>query len=361
MPADAYRSLDPRTPIALLPLRLETRYFERDNDLELRVRIFPDALHVTGSRRDPSPAEVEATRAYWTSFHSAGRDALATRSSEQRLITTYGRARAEWLQHAFAPTVGADGQLTFPNVPSSDPEPDAEPTASPLPNRFALVGLAGIAQQFVVWGASVPSELPVGPVAASSTARWQVDFEVAESLGMAMRVTLAPEAAAVLTQLVVLGLREGEAPAASASAFADLIERHATEAGAALLPVGTTTNHTPAGRAEPRPSRTMGTSTPVGSDGERICQAFGLAPSAMSHVAGADAWSDANAKAINRVTWSATIGHFLDLIAPVGASSRGALRDLFVEHVRARGPFPVLCVGRQPYGLLPVGVARRGR
>ena len=63
---------------------------------------------------------------------------------------------------------------------------------------------------------------------------------------------------------------------------------------------------------------------------------------------------------MNAALWSASWGTFLD--RTVSSLPNGGLDDLarertrttFIERVRGRGPLPVLRVGSQPYGLLPV-------
>lgn len=62
-------------------------------------------------------------------------------------------------------------------------------------------------------------------------------------------------------------------------------------------------------------------------------------------------------------TWPATWGYFLEHIVgrAVSAEQRAAGRRLFVDHVRGHGPFAALCVGRQPYGILPVTALSRWR
>ena len=45
-------------PIALLPLRIETRFF--NNATELRVRVFPDQVHVDAHEPELTSAERDA-------------------------------------------------------------------------------------------------------------------------------------------------------------------------------------------------------------------------------------------------------------------------------------------------------------
>ena len=71
--ADDYEAriaaLAPGVPVALLPVRLEARYF--DGGQELRVRIYPDQIHVDAHEPEPTAAERDAAMAYWRARFAA--------------------------------------------------------------------------------------------------------------------------------------------------------------------------------------------------------------------------------------------------------------------------------------------------
>ena len=149
------------------------------------------------------------------------------------------------------------------------------------------------------------------------------------------------------------------------------------------------------------------------SDGDILSRALGINPGlndaddhVFSHVKNADRTTHLDARAMNTVTWPGTFGYYLrNLVVPNqwlaglesiwapetwGSGSSGgrmtnladdwdqeatnaprldidtrqvladalttvdAYRDHFQKHVRGRGPFPPVRVGRQPYGVLPV-------
>jgi hypothetical protein len=353
--ATIYRSLDRKTPIALLPVRLETRWFAApDGRLELRARIYPDHIHVAPRRTGVDPVERDETMAFHRLAAPHGPDDPAARDQRARLDAMFGAPRARWLVLALTPRREGD-RLVFPEVPVVDAD-ETVVEATVLPDRFALVGLAAGQRRFVAWGSTVPRSVAVGPFGAPEhELRWQTDFLIAESIGLAVRTTVDRATATSLSHLLVLGVREDQPAPAQSEAVAALLERHSAESGATLLPAGTPTSHTEverAGAASPIPDEAIA----PGSDGGRLARALGVSADRLRALGGAGRSTDALAGAMNVATWPATWGYFLDQMLgdmiPDAAIERG--RQLFRDHVRARGPFPTLCVGEQPYGILPV-------
>jgi hypothetical protein len=75
-------------------------------------------------------------------------------------------------------------------------------------------------------------------------------------------------------------------------------------------------------------------------------------------VKGANGGQDEQAQAMNTVLWPATLGYYLGQIVtsaiPTPETILPTARDHFAQHVRARGHFPAVRIGSQPYGILPV-------
>ena len=83
-------------PLVLLPVRVETRWFTTADAqmLELRVRIFPDAVHVANAAAI-TDGERELMIAYWRARAGAG-DSPAVTARWMTLCTELGAARAAW-------------------------------------------------------------------------------------------------------------------------------------------------------------------------------------------------------------------------------------------------------------------------
>ncbi len=62
----------------LLPVRLETRFFTlADGTTELRVRVFPDKIHLDSHEPDLTADEQTWGQHYWQQDWLAGNDAVA--------------------------------------------------------------------------------------------------------------------------------------------------------------------------------------------------------------------------------------------------------------------------------------------
>jgi len=366
-----FGELDARKPIVMLPVRLETRYFDAGGGaLELRVRLFPSAAHVTADRPGVEPVERAETVAYWRTRRARGDAAPETDAAWQRLVQLFGEPRARWLQHVLTPTGGAPDSLVFPEVPlAPPPEGDGSPgavaltsEAIALPTRFFVAGYAGGARTFLTMGGALPPSVHVGPHGDADAIRWQSDFVAAEAIGLGVRVRMERPEAARLTRLLAFGLREGADAEGGQEELERLLGRHAREDGVALLAAGTPTNHTPAARVEPYPAAT-GEAPPAGSDGARLASALGVEPAALALASGASATTEPRIEAMHAALWPATLGYFLEQmmapLVPAAAVARG--RALFQKFVRPRGPFPSLVLGGQPHGVLPISSLARWR
>lgn len=332
-------------PLVLLPVRVETRWFTTADAqvLDLRVRIFPDAVHVANAATI-ADGERELIIAYWRARAGAG-DSPAVVARWTTLCAELGVARAAWLREQLRPTLAPDGELQFP--PPSPPA--TAPIARALPSRFALALCAGPAVVGSRWGAPIPDQVVVLE---------HTDFAAAEALGLAMRLPVDRSTAAGLSHLIVFGVRDGDV-AADQVLLEGLLRDHAVDRGMALLPHGTWTTPGGAPRPTPRPDDEVAATT----DGARVARALGVEPDVMRLAAGATRDSDAVPRAMATATWPATWGYFLESIvgAPISAAARDAGRTLFVDDVRAAGPLPALALGRQPYGILPTTAPSRWR
>ena len=347
-----------------------------------------------------------------------------------------GRALREGFDGGDPPLQTVD-PIDFPDVDLRPESWTKTPRAELLPDRFVALAYweadddqdvetgwsdsgngylerrAGTEHVRRVTGGPVTEPLAVGPspetVARDGDAtremEWMTEFPEAERVGMGLRVPLPTEDFEAtgdgFSKLVVLGLKTSMDGEATTEALSDLLDATNHTDGLELLDPGTPTNNAdePSARSETRdPAASLDTATGpglagAGTDGWRLAEALGVDPATFDHVGGAGDTRDADARAMNRALWPATIGYYVrNLLVPLGGedddehehedderedehalppmlgtdeshSVEGpprllrwleTYRDHFVEYVRAGGPYKTLRAGGQPYGLLPV-------
>ena len=91
---------DAEQPLALLPVRLETRYAEG----ELLVRIYPDQVHVDAHDPRLSEAEQAAGQEFWRGQWRTGTNTARQQRLWAALAERFGPGRAGWVARATRPT-----------------------------------------------------------------------------------------------------------------------------------------------------------------------------------------------------------------------------------------------------------------
>lgn len=366
-------------PIALLPVRLETRFSSNPN--ALRIRIYPDEIFADSHQRAPSAAEWQAALTYWTT----GWEPSAELDAWRVLTTRYAPGRAAWLVGISRPTnLSARPSLppVFPVVAIRD-DVLPEVRAAALPRAWMVIAYRGGVVKHRVTGNDIieplalsfapnvgegdPSLVSVGDLTIESSLRWAVDYDEAERVGMAVTMPLAPDDLTEgFDRVVVLGVRTQANEVDGTAILGDLLAAHRFTRGVALVPQGTPTNNTsqaPAGYPPPDDAAARfaiertGISLDVASDGRILNSALGLDTKRpfFTNVAGAGGQEQTRAAAMNTALWPCTLGYYLEqMMAPLlTAEQIAGTRAHFRDHVRGRGPLPLMRIGRVPYGILP--------
>ena len=118
-----------RSPLALLPLRIETRFGSGDDGRpQLWVRVYPDDCSIDTFEPDLSTNEVENAKRYWMRIWRAGGVEGDERAAWRDLVAAHGSGRAGFVVDEFQPTNVAS--------PPTKAQPADEilviPTQSPL-------------------------------------------------------------------------------------------------------------------------------------------------------------------------------------------------------------------------------------
>lgn len=376
-------------PLALFPVRLETRFTADGN--ELLVRVYPDAAHVDSFEPELTEVEITWGKHFWEQTWLAGKNEARERSAWAQLAEQFGPARAAWIANALTPTNPGDQPPEPPppndklSVAPQFPNPEIHreawtraPHTQILPERWVALGYQDGGRVFAHEGKPIRQPLAVGPspdkglhadsLKDDPEIGWLVDFAKAEEIGMGLRIPYAVAPGHKLDRLVVVGVNATLTGDEGQKRLNDLLRAHHHTQGLAFIAQGTPSNNTddaPSGystwdpgfegsyRVERRPAALT-----EQSNGAVTARALGINESAFHHVREAAALEQFHAQRMNTALWQATWGYFLEqMMAGPGAPSEELIRQgrgHFERYVRARGPLPALRIGTQPYGLLPV-------
>jgi hypothetical protein len=393
-------------PVVLFPVRLETRFFpQADGSSELRVRVYPDKVHIDSHEPGLTADELTWGRHFWEHTWRAGNDEERGKTAWRQLADRFDPPRAAWVARALEPLnpedrpanpVASDQPLPKPvRFPSPATKAEAwtrAPETRVLPNLWVVLGYKNGRLVVNAKGGLIPVALATGPepgVSPPNTSvnadqlgvddgmKWMVDFDAAEEAGMGIRAKLTQEdAAAGLDFVLAMGIKDSPGGTTDwTPRLAELFDAHHYTDGLGFVPQGTPSNNTPdapSGFVSTDPGHETSylaeRAAPAfqpgdGSNADVLTTAFGLANAdqVFASLPNATAKEQLDARHMNTALWQATWGYFLLQMLGVGETSESPLTDddiawargHFIDYVRASGPLPALRIGKQPYGVLP--------
>jgi hypothetical protein len=316
-----FASLDADLPLLLLPVQLETRLVLDADPPELRIRIYPDQVHIDSGVQSADAADGQA---------------------HARPVLLPG----QWLALGYAGGTEIFRQASAPVASDLRVGPDAQ---------------------------GAVSDVLGGDLTIDDGLAWMLDYDRALDAGMAITVPLSPAAAAQardkIDLILVVGVRAGS-PQTVAEELARLLAVHAVSTGLAFIPQGTPTNTTSStvagtpsggaavlgGRAS-RPDRGAADDDAAG----RTADVLGLPDVDMLRAVphGNDPhvlWARWMREATFQAVFGTLAGRLLDVSGSPGLDPEvtARLRAWFVERVSGGAPVATLRIGSQPYGILPV-------
>ncbi len=320
---DSVRTLDANVPIAMLPVRIETRFAPDQTSLD--IRIYPDQVHLDGHEPEFTDDERQAAEWYWQQRWAALDDGDVADQAWQTVAGRFRPGRARYLVETLHPTntdAAPDGSPEFPDTPRRATSWTRAVEATALPEHWVAVGYQAGEEVFRVWSERpVPDRLAAGPTPAPEEAppeppddsklpkvqdalRWALDLDAARDAGMALTVreadlTTGHTLAHGLTRLVVAGVDWTLTPDDAAASLEELLAAHAATGDLAFVAPGTPTNNTGAQRSafSTAPSEQVAEWAPpvTGVDPDvsvdvaagRLAAALGVSPAALAAAPGA--------------------------------------------------------------------------
>ena len=379
-------NLDRRVPLLLLPVRLETRYDLAGSRTRLRIRVYPDDIHLDSHEPELTDAEIAAGEAYWQQIWLAQPPGRGT--ERQRawtgLVTTLGAERASWVARVLAPTNPRDEPApTFPAPARRAARWTRATQARLLPDFWQAEAWRAGTKIAAATGGLIRRPLAAGMDPGTRVGDsvdpgmlWMTDFDAAVEAGMAFTMDLPDRNPIDL--LTVFGVCGTKSAAMTAAELAGLLQAHRFGIGdsLALVAGGTPTNNTedaPAGYGAPDSTGIgrfvdplappSGPASGDDGDADRLRLALGVPFDTLGELAGASNRGVSLEADMATLLWPATWGYYLtQMLRPEEFDQEGAnWRRWTLDTVRAGGPLPVLRAGRQPYGVLPMTSMRRWR
>jgi hypothetical protein len=385
-PAVTLTHLDADVPVALLPVRIETRF---EDGVRLRVRFYPDQIHVDQHDENVLASEVEIARRYWTRVWADASD--AQNAWMEAVTSSSSPERAAYLVDRLQPTNtasrAAEEPPAFPDVETVAVRTALRAEARLLPSRWLVVLFGRDGKEICrKWAPHViPDRLAISPFgdllasrpdvlpdesAIDESARWLVDFGLAEQAGMALTIAESElngaRFAAGIGRLVVVGVDWTRTPDEASDALIDHLRAHGYSDGFELLRQGDPSNNTAAKssnyRSDPRKRAAMFPPIPPETTGPaddvtRLAVALGSPAAAqLARFPGAAGAYEATVASLQTALWGAAFGfYFTEVMKPLLSEDvTFQLRHHLQRYVRPAGPLPVIRVGRQPYGVLPI-------
>jgi len=378
------------TPIALFPVRLETRFFPGTGQpWQLRVRIYPDTLTINSHDDRISELELRTTQQFFDDHKQGGGNPDLERDAYSRLCDRVGEPRAAYLATKLDPSRSE-------SVTTRAPGELAAPTAALLPDRWFATAYAwepkpdGSRQLVIVgqgFGSAISSTHPLAlgvssndkpadqgatGLALDAGLHWLRDFEAAEQCGMALRLAVSTD---TIARVVVVGVRESISPAAGATAIGDWLTAQRYSQGVAFVTPGTRTrntgdapsdftarptDHTTAFKTERGTALYSADQACAGSD---LAKALGIPADAFARVAHADSIHGGAMADMVTALWPVTWGYYLEqMMKPLDATMQrivsldgvAAARQHAIDHLRPGGKLSSLRFGDLAYGVVPV-------
>ncbi|HJV08831.1 MAG TPA: hypothetical protein VJ653_04095, partial [Acidimicrobiales bacterium] len=327
----------------LLPVRIETRF----DPGRLRLRVVPDEPWFV--RHDPKYSEGElAALARYLEAVRAAPDAAAERQAWRELVAHVGGPRAVFLMRT-AVVVNGGQQQVRPMDPSELQEEPALPLIVGFPEKLHvwLARAGGEPEMLHTLALDVSRLLADFPDHDAGDRRWWEDWDEAVAVGLAADLELSGDPDDI-DALYVTGVGDKHPK--------EVFAGHRDAGDMGVLAPGTPTN---AVSGAPAASLAQDPDTwwqilqgPESEPDRQISQVLTGDHSVLGPLPGPDdphhLWGSAMVSALWPALWGFTGNDVWGVVPGTGDAGAWASRFLLPE-----GPYPIVRIGSQPYGLLP--------
>ncbi len=338
------------TPITLLPIRLETRFYPYErkkgtNPDELHIRIYPDIIHIDTHEKELTEFEIETGKQFWMQILSQENNEDIKNNAWNQLVSAFGAERASWVSRIMRPHF--TNTIEFPNVEVKESSWSRPALTRLLPTKWRAVGILGN-QKITKEGKNIITPLPISidPLSTNTKIDWLIDFEKAFNVGMAIKLPLSPEMKNNgIDRLLVYGIKENQNGASGAKELKELLDAHYYTDGFGYIEPGTPTNNTDntfSGYDKSNPQYISGYSVfkqdafkaDIKSSASRTARYMGInLPEAeefdkqvnsLAFAANGDSREELFSEAVNEGLWASTWGYFLSqmLVESEGENAR---------------------------------------
>src|SRR6266536_6163664 len=167
----------PARPLVLFPVRLETRFFpQADGSVELRVRVYPDKVHVDSHEPELTDDELIWGKHFWEQTWRSGKNEERRKAAWRQLADRLDPQRAAWAARELKPLNPDDRSkdeiangdplpkaLRFPSPASKAESWTRAPHTRVLPNFWTVLGYKDGTRVINAKGGPILDPLPSGP------------------------------------------------------------------------------------------------------------------------------------------------------------------------------------------------------
>ncbi len=366
-----YKSAD--IPVLLFPLKIEARFIGVQ-PRQLWLRVFPDEAFL----QSHNPALTAQERADAFSFKALDDVIEVKKETWNDLVSKYGAYRAAYLVQISISEL--EKQAKSPEEYEVIANADAEFYYKGLPEQLVAYLYPTLEDKPIMVEGKIINERDRLLIFKENTIEtedknWLTNFDEAKLQGMAFVVE--DEALGdyeKFERIIVTGFyyrnKDEENPTKSADALKELFDNHLYTEGLSFLDYGTATNNL--GREKSAYSVRDEFDAEASFDsmvqaysneelqnavGSNLAQGLGIGEEDFKYFKQADIKTTNFAHFFQKLSWFALGGEHLQKLFgdTISSAAHERLWRHYSEHVKARGLYPCIKIGDQPYGILPVG------